>query len=87
MDEDILAILMGGLIIFTPVAGMTLRFALKPLVDSIARLMEARSRKDDSELLAKRIALLEQELSLTRKELDEIRDRDEFYQRLGPGVR
>lgn len=86
MDEDILAILIGGLIVFTPVAGATLRFALKPLVDSIARLMEVRSRKDDADLLDKRMALLEQELSVTRMELRELRDRDEFYQRLGPGA-
>lgn len=86
MDEDILLILMTGLIIFTPVAGLTLRFALKPLVDSLARLMEVRARKDDSDLLDKRVALLEQELSVARMELKELRDREEFYQRLGPGA-
>ena len=86
MDEDILLILMTGLIIFTPVAGLTLRFALKPLVDSLARLMEVRARKDDSDLLDKRVALLEQELSVARIELKELRDREEFYQRLGPGA-
>ena len=87
MDEDIIIILVSGLIVFTPVAGLTLRFALKPLVDSMARLMEIRSRKDDADLLDKRVALLEQELGAARTELKELRDRDEFYQRLGPGAR
>lgn len=86
MDEDIIIILVSGLIVFTPVAGLTLRFALKPLVDSIARLMEVRARKDDADLLEKRLSLLEQELSVTRMELKEVREREEFYQRLGPGA-
>lgn len=86
MDEDIIIILMSGLIVFTPVAGLTLRFALKPLVDSIARIMEVRTRKDEADLLDKRVALLEQELSVARTELRELKDRDEFYQRLGPGT-
>lgn len=87
MDEDILIILVGGLIVFTPIAGLTLRFALKPLVDSIARLMEVRARRDEADLLEKRVSLLEQEVSMARTELKEVRDRDEFYQRLGPGAR
>lgn len=87
MDEDIILILMSGLIVFTPVAGLTLRFALKPLVDSIARLMEVRARRDDADLLEKRVSLLEQELSMARTELKEVKERDEFYQRLGPGAR
>jgi hypothetical protein len=87
MDEDIILILMSGLIVFTPVAGLTLRFALKPLVDSLARLMEIRARKDDQDLLDKRVALLEQELGMARMELKELREREDFYQRLGPGTR
>lgn len=87
MDEDILIILVSGLIVFTPVAGLTLRFALKPLVDSIARLMEVRVRRDDTDLLEKRVSLLEQELGAARMEVKELREREEFYSRLGPGTR
>jgi hypothetical protein len=62
MDEDIIAIIAGFLIVFVPVAGITLRFALKPLVDSIARIMEVRAGREQTELLERRVALLEQEL-------------------------
>lgn len=62
MDEDIVAIIAVFLILFVPVAGVTLRFALKPLVDSIARIMEVRAGREQTELLERRVALLEQEL-------------------------
>ncbi len=62
MDEDIVAIIAGFLILFVPIAGITLRFALKPLVDSIARIMEVRAGREQTELLERRVALLEQEL-------------------------
>ncbi|NIP82364.1 MAG: hypothetical protein GWM90_25330, partial [Gemmatimonadetes bacterium] len=51
MDEDILIVVASFLILFVPVAGLTLRFALKPLVDSIARVMEARVGREAQELL------------------------------------
>ncbi len=87
MDEEIVAILAAWLLIFVPVAGLTLRFALKPLVDSIARILEVRARRDDVDLLTKRVASLEQELSAAGIELSELRERSEFDRQLGPGVR
>jgi hypothetical protein len=86
MDEDIVAILMMGLVGFTLVAGLMLRLALKPLVDSIARLLEVRAGREHGEVLEQRVALLEQELNAVRGELGELRERDEFYRRLGPGA-
>lgn len=68
MDEDILAMLLTALLVFIPVAGLTLRFALKPMVDSIARLMEVRARSEEGALLERRIALLEQEVRALRGE-------------------
>ena len=91
MDEDILVILVSGLIVFTPVAGLTLRFALKPLVDSIARLLEARSGNGaqaiaaSAELAERRIALLEQELGIMRVELQRVSEQKDFMERLTAG--
>lgn len=82
MDEDIIAMLLTALVLFVPVAGLTLRFALKPMVDSIARLMEVRVRGAGADLLEKRLALLEQELQSVRGELSRIVERSEFYDRL-----
>jgi hypothetical protein len=82
MDEDILAMLLTAMVLFVPVAGLTLRFALKPMVDSIARLMEARVRGAGADVLEKRLALLEQELQSVRGELTRIVERSDFYDRL-----
>lgn len=85
MDEDILAIIMGGLIVLVPVAGITARFALKPLIDSLVRIAEVRRSTQEVELLERRVALLEQELSSVRSDVKEIAEREEFYRRLaGP---
>ena len=64
--EGIAAILIGGLIILTPIAGLTLRFALKPLIDSLVRLAEIRSGGQEVALLKDRVALLEQEVDHLR---------------------
>jgi hypothetical protein len=82
MDEDILAMLLTAMVIFVPVAGLTMRFALKPIVDSIARLMEARAQNAASELLEKRLALVEQELQAMRAEVARVVERGDFYDRL-----
>jgi len=89
MDEDIIAILMMGMLGFTIVSGLVLRLSLKPLVDSIARILELRAvqNRERSDLLERRVVLLEQELGSARSELQELRERDEFYNRLGPGAR
>lgn len=66
MDEGMLAILFAGLIVFVPLAGLTMRFALKPLIDSLIRVVEARRPAQDLALLERRLALVEHELSLLR---------------------
>ena len=85
MDEDILAMLLTAMVVFVPVAGLTLRFALKPVVESIARLMEARAHSSGGELLDKRLSLMEQELRLLRAELADLNERREFYDKLSGG--
>jgi hypothetical protein len=85
MDEDIILILVMGLILLIPVTGITLRFALKPIVDSLARLMEVRAGGEERELFERRIALLEQELNSMRLELRQVSETREFYDRLTPG--
>jgi len=63
MDEAVLAVLMVGLIVLVPVAGITARFALKPLIDSILRVAEVRRPVEEVRQLERRVALLEQELA------------------------
>lgn len=82
MDEDIVAILMFGLVGLIPVAGLTMRFALKPLIDSLIRIVEVRRSTQEVQLLERRIALLEKELGSLRGEVGELGAQKEFYRRL-----
>ncbi len=82
MDEDIIAILVIGGIIFTPVFGLTLRIALKPFVDSIARVFEVRAHTGAAEHLEHRVALMEQELERLRQENQRLYDQRDFYRQL-----
>ncbi len=66
MDEAVVAVFMIGLIVFVPVAGITARFALKPLIDSIGRIAEMRRPSDEVRALERRVAALEKELSAAR---------------------
>lgn len=82
MDEGTLAILFGGLILFVPVAGITARFALKPLIDSVIRIAEMRRSTEEVRLLERRVALLEQELNGMKGEVGQLAEQREFYQKL-----
>ena len=82
MEEDIVAIIVIGGIIFTPVFGLTVRIALKPFVDSIARVMEARARGAAADSIDRRLALMEQELERLRQENQRLYDQRDFYRQL-----
>jgi hypothetical protein len=58
---------LGVLCVLVPVAGFTLRFAFKPIVEALAMAWSAKNRShEEISLLEKRIALLERELELRR---------------------
>ena len=58
----IVAIVMGMLVVLIPIAGLTLRFAIKPITESVAKLRESGMEKQKVDLLERRMALIEQEL-------------------------
>ncbi|UCC26523.1 MAG: hypothetical protein JSU98_05340 [Gemmatimonadales bacterium] len=75
----IVAIIMGMLTVLIPIAGLTARFALKPVVESLARLFDSRTVEDTVEITERRVALLEQQIESledTVKRLTEERDFD-----------
>jgi hypothetical protein len=89
MDDDIVAMVAIFLCFFVPIAGLTVRFALKPIVDSIARLLEVRASTAPAaataELNDRRIALLEAELGAMRMELQRVTEQKDFMDRLTGG--
>lgn len=62
MDEDVVFALVLFLLALIPVGGLVLRFAVKPLLDSIARLIEARAMSTSADRLDERLRAVEREL-------------------------
>lgn len=58
----LVAVIMGTSIVLIPVAGMTIRFALKPLVESLSRGWEHKGLEDTVAVSERRIAFLEQQV-------------------------
>ena len=82
MDEDIIAIVATFLVVFVPVAGITLRIAVKPVAEAFAKYMQARQGTEELQLVERRLALLEQELGAVRNEVQHLTEEREFYRRL-----
>jgi hypothetical protein len=87
----IVGILMGGLIVLIPVAGLTARFALKPVVEAIIRVRagQGANTAEALSLLERRVALLEQqnrELETALERVSAAKDFDrQLAARSGPG--
>lgn len=82
----IVGIVMGSLMFLIPIAGFTARFAMKPIVDSIAKLRDSSARGEAIQLIERRLALLEQEVqSMTniKEEVARLVDELEFQRKLG----
>jgi hypothetical protein len=77
-----LVAVVGGILLFlVPIAGLTARFALKPLVDSVARAMQARQPVGDAGV-ERRLFALEQEVSQLRGDLQRLSDGRDFDRKL-----
>ena len=59
---DMLAACLAGLVVLIPVLGLTIRFALKPVVEAIASARDARRGRVELDQLAERVAALERQL-------------------------
>lgn len=80
----ILAILVGGLIVLVPVAGLTARFALKPVVEAVVHAREAHGGTSARELaiVEQRLALLEQQLEAMQASIQRLGDGRDFDRQL-----
>jgi hypothetical protein len=81
----IIAIIMGSLMFLIPIAGFTARFAMKPIVESLAKLRDSSAKAEAIELVERRLALLEQEVQSVSNIKDEVArlvDELEFQRKL-----
>jgi hypothetical protein len=82
----IVAIVMGVSVVLIPVAGLTVRFALKPLVESLARVFESKGLRDTVAIAERRIALLEQQVEILDGTVRHLEDGQAFDRQLGSGA-
>jgi hypothetical protein len=78
-------IFFGSLTVLIPIAGLTARFAMKPIVESLAKLKEGGARGEAVQMLERRMALLEQEvqtLSGIREDVSRLVEELEFQRKL-----
>ena len=78
----VLGIFMGSLMVLIPVTGFTLRFALKPIAEAVARMREAESSDRATTLLEQRVALLEQQLGVLETDVRHVEDATSFRREL-----
>jgi hypothetical protein len=81
----VIAVVMGLMVVLIPVAGVTARFALKPIAEAVARMREAQGTNRELQLIEQRLALMEQQLSGLETDVRRIEDRTEFDRQLMSG--
>jgi len=75
----VVTVIMGSLIILIPIAGITLRFAIKPIAEAMAKIREGQRADREMALLQQRLDLLEQHLGGMESELHRVREVQEFH--------
>lgn len=81
----IVAVVMGISIVLIPVAGLTLRFAIKPAVDAIARSFEHQGLEDTVGILERRLGVLERQVESLETTVGRLAEAVEFQNELQAG--
>lgn len=79
------AVVLGCLMFLIPIAGLTVRFAIKPIAEALGRGREGTGERETVQLLERRMALLEQEvhsISELRGDLVRVLEELEFNKQL-----
>ena len=76
------AIVFGGLAVLVPIAGITARIALKPVVEAMARYREMKGSDDAVTMLERRMSLMEEQLHGMDRSLRLLVEDADFRRRL-----
>lgn len=82
----IIAILVGGTAIILPIAGITARFALKPVVEAWARLKSSPDAEQRLHLLERRMALMEEQINVLERDNQRLLEDADFRGKLSSGM-
>lgn len=81
----LVATIMGISIVLIPVIGLTARFALKPVVEALARVFDSRGRDETVGILERRMALMEQQMESLEGSLRRLTEASAFHRELESG--
>lgn len=76
------AVVMGGLAVLIPIAGLTARFALKPVIEAITTLRGAHAGDQRVAFMEQRISLLEEQLHAMEREQKRLVEDSDFRRQL-----
>jgi hypothetical protein len=79
--------ILGISIVLVPVIGLTARFALKPVVEALSRLFEARGADESMRILERRLDLQEEQIDALQKALRSLNEGREFDRQLSAEAR
>lgn len=86
LPVDVVALVsavLGISIVLVPVIGLTARFALKPVVEALARVFESRSVDETVRILERRVELQEQQIESLQASLKQLAETQDFDRQLG----
>jgi hypothetical protein len=78
----LVATVLGISIVLIPVLGITARFALKPVVEALARVFESRDAEEAIRIMERRLELQEQEIAALSQTVRSLSEGREFERRL-----
>jgi hypothetical protein len=81
----VVAVVMGLMVVLIPIAGLTARFALKPIAEAVARMRSGQGAGRELAVMEQRVALLEQQLSNLETDVRKIEEVADFDRQLESG--
>jgi len=78
----LVSVILGISIVLVPVIGLPARFALKPVVEALARVFESRSVDETVRILERRVELQEQQIEALQSSLKQVADTQDFDRQL-----
>jgi hypothetical protein len=76
------AVVLAGVAVLIPIAGLTARVALRPIVDALARYRELQGRDENVLLLERRMQLMEEHIQSIDRSVQVLVEDADFRRRL-----
>ncbi|HEU4883134.1 MAG TPA: hypothetical protein VFT45_12830 [Longimicrobium sp.] len=80
-----LAIFLVSMVVLIPIAGLTARFALKPLMEALKSYRELQGENQAQQLVERRLALMEEQMHSMDRSIRELSEESEFRRDLESG--